>query len=432
MPAPHIEDEGLAPHSPPQGLATPWAARVPFRNSNRKGVTAAIAVVVAGLIGFALSAPGAKSNTAPAAPPPPAVSAAAVLAKSVTYWDEFPGRVAAIDNVEIRPRVGGYIESIKFREGDDVKKGDILFVIDRRPFQAQAARAEAELVRARTQAELAKTQADRAQKLLEGRVISQEEFDQRIAAQAEASAAVRAAEAAAQSARLDLEFTQVRSPIDGRAGQALITVGNLVSPNQSLLTTVVSLDRVYVYFESDEQTFLRYTAMGQSGERSSSQDARHPVQVALADETDFPHKGYLDFVDNHLDPATGTIRARAILDNKDRTLTPGLFARVKLLGSGQVNALLIDEKAILTDQDRKYVYVVGEQNRAVRRDITLGRESDGFRVVTSGLNPGDRVIVHGIQKIFMPGMPVNPADIEMGAPPATAQAQQAPKSESQS
>lgn len=415
MSSPNIEDEGLAPHGP-----TPWSAGVPFRNipaSGRKGLTISAAVVAAGLIGFALTAPD-SNGAAPMMPPPPAVSAAAVVSKSVTYWDEFPGRVTAIDNVEIRPRVGGYIDSVRFKEGDEVKKGDVLFVIDRRPFQAQAARAEAELVRARTQAELARTQADRAKKLLEGRVISQEEFDQRIAAGAEADAAVRAASAAADAARLDLEFTEIRSPINGRAGQALITPGNLVSPNQSLLTTVVSLDRVYVYFESDEQSFLRYAAMGQSGERSASQDARHPVQVGLANETGFPHEGVLDFVDNHIDPKTGTIRTRAVLDNKDRQLTPGLFARVKLLGSGQVNAILIDEKAILTDQDRKYVYVVGDQNRAMRRDITLGRESDGMRVVTSGLNPGDRVIVHGVQKIFMPGMPVAPQDIIMGAPPA--------------
>lgn len=415
MSSPNIEDEGLAPHGP-----TPWSAGVLFKNipaSGRKGLTISAAVVAAGLIGFALTAPD-SNGAAPMLPPPPAVSAAAVVSKSVTYWDEFPGRVTAIDNVEIRPRVGGYIDSVKFKEGDEVKKSDVLFVIDRRPFQAQASRAEAELVRARTQAELARTQADRAKKLLEGRVISQEEFDQRIAAGAEADAAVRAAAAAADAARLDLEFTEIRSPISGRAGQALITPGNLVSPNQSLLTTVVSLDRVYVYFESDEQSFLRYAAMGQSGERSASQDARHPVQVGLANEAGFPHEGVLDFVDNHIDPKTGTIRTRAVLDNKDRQLTPGLFARVKLLGSGQVNAILIDEKAILTDQDRKYVYVVGDQNRAMRRDITLGRESDGMRVVTSGLNPGDRVIVHGVQKIFMPGMPVAPQDIIMGAPPA--------------
>jgi len=420
MPAPRIEDEGLAPRH-----QTPWSAKVPFHNvaaPGRKGLTIAVAVVAAGLIGFALAAPGAKSSV-PALPPPPAVSAAAVVAKSVTYWDEFPGRVAATERVEIRPRVGGYIDSVKFKEGDEVKKGDVLFVIDRRPFQAQASRAEAELVRALTQAELARTQAARAEKLLEARVISQEEYDQRIASEAEAQAAARAASAAAEAARLDLAFTEVRSPIDGRAGQALITVGNLVSPNQSLLTTVVSLDRVYVYFESDEQSFLRYAEMGQRGERSSSQDARHPVQVGLSDDEGFPYQGELDFVDNHLDSATGTIRARAVLDNKERRLTPGLFARVKLLGSGQVNAILIDEKAVLTDQDRKYVYVVGDQNRAMRRDITLGRQSDGLRVVTSGLKLGDRVIVHGVQKIFMPGMPVNAADIEMGAGPAAAQVQ---------
>lgn len=433
MSAPQIEDEGLAPRASnrqaiPQ--STPWSAQVPFRSltANRKSLTAAAAVVAVGLIGFALSAPG-NSSTPPAAPPPPAVSAAAVIAKSITYWDEFPGRVVAIENVEIRPRVGGYIDSVKFKEGDEVKKGDVLFVIDRRPFQAQASRAEAELVRAKTQAELARTQAERAKKLLEGRVISQEEYDQRIASDAEAAAAVRAAAAAAESARLDLEFTEVRSPIDGRAGQALITVGNLVSPNQSLLTTVVSLDRVYVYFESDEQSFLRYAGMAQRGERSTAPDARHPVQVGLANDEGFPHHGHLDFVDNHLDPTTGTIRARAVLENKDRQLTPGLFARVKLLGSGEMNAILIDQKAVLTDQDRKYVFVLDEQNRAMRRDITLGRESEGLRVVTSGLAVGDKIIVHGVQKVFMPGMPVAPQDIQMGAPPATAQAQ---RTESQS
>ena len=422
MSAPRIEDEGLAPRI--SNLPSPWSARAPFRTmaANRKGLTIAAAVFAAGLIGFALTAPG-NGSTAPAAPPPPAVSAAAVVSKSITYWDEFPGRVVAIENVEIRPRVGGYIDSVKFKEGDEVKKGDVLFVIDRRPFQAQASRAEAELVRAKTQAELARTQAERAKKLLEGRVISQEEYDQRIASDAEAAAAVRAAAAAAESARLDLAFTEVRSPIDGRAGQALITVGNLVSPNQSLLTTVVSLDRVYVYFESDEQSFLRYAGMAQRGERSTAPDARHPVQVALANDDGFPHQGHLDFVDNHLDPATGTIRARAVLDNKDRQLTPGLFARVKLLGSGEMDAILIDQKAVLTDQDRKYVFVLDGQNRAMRRDVTLGRESDGLRVVTSGLAAGDRIIVHGVQKVFMPGMPVAPQDIPMGAPPAAAQAQ---------
>lgn len=407
----------------------------PQQPSRRGMLRLSVALFSVGAVAAALTGCD-SSSAAPGMPPPPAVSAAPVVTKRVAYWDEFPGRVTAVDNVEIRPRVGGYIDAVKFREGDEVKKGDVLFVIDRRPYQAQAARAEAELLRARTQAELARTQAERAKKLLEGRVISQEEYDARIAAGAEAAAAVQAAAAAAESARLDLEYTEVRSPITGKAGQALITVGNLVSPNSSLLTTVVSLDRVYVYFESDEQSFLRYAGMAQRGERSDSQDAQHPVRVALAGEKDFRHEGHLDFVDNHLDPTTGTIRVRAVLDNKDRLLTPGLFARVKLLGSGQIDAVLIDEKAVLTDQDRKYVYVLDERNLAQRRDIKLGRQSDGLRVVTEGLAAGDRVIVHGVQKVFMPGMPVTPQDIIMGAPPASgaapAHAQHNAQTESQS
>lgn len=420
MPAPHADRDGL-PHAAPRFSV----ARVPLDEdaipAGQRGLTLAVIVFALGMLAFALTACDSTSAAPPAAPPPPAVSAAEVVARQVTYWDEFPGRVAAIENVEIRPRVGGYIEAVKFREGDDVRKGDVLFVIDRRPFQAQAARAEAELLRARTQAGLARTQAERARKLLEGRVISQEEYDERIAADAGADAAVRAAAAAAESARLDLAYTEVRSPIDGRAGQALITAGNLVAPNASLLTTVVSMDRIHVYFESDEQSFLRYAGMARRGERSAARDARHPVQVALAGEADFPHRGELDFMDNHLDPATGTIRARAVLDNADRLLTPGLFARVKLLGSGRIDAILIDERAVLTDQDRKYVYVLDAENRAQRRDIRLGRESDGLRVVTDGLNAGERIVVHGVQKVFMPGMPVAPQEILMGAPPAAAQ-----------
>jgi multidrug efflux system membrane fusion protein len=221
-------------------------------------------------------------------------------------------------------------------------------------------------------------------------------------------------------AKLNLEYTEVRSPIDGRAGQALITAGNLVAPNTSLLTSVVSLDRLYVYFETDEQTYLHYAALAQRGERSNAQDAHYPVKVGLANETGFPHEGTLDFIDNHIDAATGTIRARAVLDNKDRLLTPGLFARVRLPASGRVNALLVDEKAILTDQDRKYVYVVDAQNHARRRDVKLGRRTAGLRAIASGLNPGDRVIVHGMQKVFTPSQPVTPTLIDMGAPPAAA------------
>jgi multidrug efflux system membrane fusion protein len=265
--------------------------------------------------------------------------------------------------------------------------------------------------------ELAHSQAARADRMLEAHAISREEYDQRNAADAQAGAALRGAQAAVDIARLNLEFTEVRSPIAGRAGQALVTAGNLVStqPAATLLTTVVSLDPVYVYFDGDEQTYLRYGEMARSGERPSSRDAPNPVFVGLANETGFPHEGHVDFVDNQLDRATGTIRARAVLANPDRVFSPGLFARVRLLGSGKFNALLIDDKAVLTDQDRKYVYVLGADNKAERRDVKLGRINDGLRVVTEGLTADDRVIVHGVQKIFFPGMPVAPQEIAMGA-----------------
>jgi multidrug efflux system membrane fusion protein len=352
-------------------------------------------------------------------PPPPMVSVAKAELRKVSQWDEFTGRVEAPDTVEIRPRVTGFIEQVRFREGSEVKKGDVLFVIDQRPYKSALDRATAELAQARAQAVLAKGEAARAEKLLETHVLSQEAHDQRIAAQTQADAAVQAAEAAAQTARLNMEFTEVRSPIDGRAGQALVTAGNLVQtdPSPSTLTTVVSLDPMYVYFEGDEQTYLRYGEMARRGERAGAHDQRVPVMVGLSNEDGFPHKGYMDFMDNQLDPATGTIRARAVLDNKDRIFTPGLFARVQLLGSDNVSAVLVDDRAILTDQDRKYVYVLGPNNIALRRDIKIGRSAEGLRIVTEGLTPDDQVIVHGVQKIFFPGMPVQPQTIHMGDPP---------------
>jgi multidrug efflux system membrane fusion protein len=229
---------------------------------------------------------------------------------------------------------------------------------------------------------------------------------------------VRAAEAAVASARLDLQFTEVRSPINGRAGRALVTEGNLAQADQTLLTTVVSQDPMYVYFDSDEQSFLRYAELARKGERDGT---RNPVRIGLANETGYPHAGTVDFVDNQLDPNTGSIHARAVIPNPDRVLTPGLFARVQLQGSGRFTAMLVDDKAVLTDQDRKYVYVLGPHNVAQRKDIVTGRMIDGLRVVESGLAPQDKVIVHGVQKVFFPGMPVQPKTIAMGAPPPAAQ-----------
>jgi len=358
------------------------------------------------------------------APPPPAVSVAPVLIKPISQWDEFSGRIEAVESVDLRPRVSGYIDHVNYVEGQEVKKGDVLFTIDSRSYRAELARAQAELARARTQAELGRSEAARALKLSEIQAISTEEYEQRRSASGQAQANVAAAQAAVDSARLNLEFTQVRAPINGRAGRALVTAGNLVSAGDaaSVLTTLVSLDKVHVHFDADERTFLRYAEMARKGERPSERDSKLPVQVALADETGFPHSGAVDFLDNQVDRSTGTIRARALLDNADRVFTPGLYARVRLLGSGEFKAALVDDKAVLTDQDRKYVYVVDGKSQAQRRDVTLGRKLGNLRIVEQGLQPGDKVIVSGVQKVFFPGMPVQAKTVAMGAsdapPPA--------------
>jgi len=372
------------------------------------------ALALSAVIAAAVAA--CSSQAAPgegAGMPPPEVSVATVLSKPVRQWDDFTGRVSAIETVELRPRVSGYVERVAYQEGQEVKKGDLLFVIDQRRYRAELARAQADLERARSEARLARSQDVRAQTLLDAKAISREEFDTRKAATAQGNAAVRAAEAAVASAQLDLQFTQVRSPIDGRAGRAMVTEGNLAQADSTLLTTVVSQDPMYVYFESDEQSFLRYQELARKGERSRTQN---PVRVGLASEQGYPHDGTVDFIDNQVDPATGTIRARAVLPNPDRLLTPGLFARVQLEGSAEFQAMLIDDKAVLTDQDRKYVYVLGPKNAAVRKDVTLGRMINGLRVVEKGLAANDKVIVHGVQKVFFPGMPVAPKVIAMGDP----------------
>ncbi|MEG3192483.1 efflux RND transporter periplasmic adaptor subunit [Lysobacter sp. D1-1-M9] len=365
-------------------------------------------------VSIALAIAGCGSQAATnEAMPPPQVSVAPVLSKQVRQWDDFTGRVAAVETVELRPRVSGYVERVAYTEGQLVGKGDLLFVIDQRRYQAELDRALAELERARSEARLAETQHARAQALIEAKAISREEFETRRAATAQGHAMVRAAEAAVASARLDLQFTQVRSPISGRAGRALVTAGNLAQADATLLTTVVSLDPVHVYFETDEQTYLRYNALARGGERARSENA---VRVGLANEDGHPHAGTIDFIDNQADAGTGTVRARAVLPNPDGVLTPGLFARVQLEGRHAAEALLVDDKAVLTDQDRKYVYVLGPDDTAVRKDVDLGRSVEGLRVVRAGLNEHDRVVVHGVQKVFFPGMPVAPTTIAMGDP----------------
>ncbi|PKH70253.1 efflux transporter periplasmic adaptor subunit [Stenotrophomonas sp. Betaine-02u-21] len=360
------------------------------------------------------------------APPAPEVSAAPVLVKQVSQWDEFSGRVEAVENVDLRPRVSGYIDKVNYIEGQEVKKGDVLFTIDARSYQAEYDRARAEVARARTQSTLARGESERAKRLSEQQAISTETWEQRRAASEQAGAQLQAAQAALDAAALNLEFTKVRAPINGRAGRAMVTAGNLVSAGDaaSVLTTLVSLDKVHVYFDADEATFLRYAQMARKGERPSERDESLPVRIGLSGEQGFPHEGKVDFLDNQVTRSTGTIRVRALLDNADRQFTPGLFARVQLLGSGQFQAMLIDDRAVLTDQDRKYVYVVDKDGKAQRRDIALGRSAEGLRIVENGLAAGDKVIVDGVQKVFMPGMPVQakPVAMQSGTAPAAAPA----------
>lgn len=372
----------------------------------------AIATAVLGLLAAAVLVAcrsEAEPSTAMAAPQ---VSVATVLSEPVQRWDEFTGRISAVDSVELRPRVSGYVQRVAFVEGEDVRKGDLLYVIDPRPYRAALDQAQAQLERARSEASLATAQGARARTLIDAKAISREDFEARTAASRQGNAAVRAAEAAVAAARLDLEFTQVRSPIDGRAGRVLVTAGNLAQADASLLTTVVSQNPVYVDFEADERAWLRYSQQASDGTRAI---VRNPVQVGLVSEDGHPHAGTVASVDNQVDPGTGTIRARARVGNPDGVLMPGLFARVRLAGNGTTQALLVDDKAVLTDQDRKYLYVLGAGNTAQRRDVSLGQVVNGLRVVDTGLKPGDKVIVNGLQKVFMPGMPVAPKLVAMRA-----------------
>ncbi|WP_447723229.1 efflux RND transporter periplasmic adaptor subunit [Enterobacter asburiae] len=352
-----------------------------------------------------------------AAPPAPAVSAADVVVKSISQWDSFNGRIEAVESVQLRPRVSGYIDKVNYTDGQEVKKGEVLFTIDDRTYRAALEQAQANLARAKTQASLAQSEANRTDKLVNTNVVSREEWEQRRSAATQAQADIRAAQAAVDAAQLNLDFTKVTAPIDGRASRALITSGNLVTAGDtaSVLTTLVSQKTVYVYFDVDESTYLHYQNLARSGQGASSNHTALPVEIGLTGEEGYPHQGKVDFLDNQLTPSTGTIRMRALLDNAQRQFTPGLFARVRLPGSAEFKATLIDDKAVLTDQDRKYVYIVDKEGKAQRRDITQGRLADGLRIVRQGLNPGDKVIVEGLQKVFMPGMPVNAKTVAMTA-----------------
>lgn len=390
------------------------ATRPEFR---RKPACAWRTWLLASLLLPALAA--CQRPASPGNPPAPEVGFVTVAPRAVRLTDEFNGRVEAIDAVELRPRVSGYLQRLAYREGDTVAAGAVLFVIDQRPYRIALDRAEAQRQRAQAALQLAGVQLARVRALMSSHATSQEELDNAQATAAQAEADLHAAQAAVDEAKLDLGYTEVRSPIAGRAGRAALTVGNLARADQTLLTSIVSQDPVYVYFDCDEQSYLRYTAQGGDAGQPAI-GASRAVHVGLADESGFPHAGSIDFQDNRVDPATGTIRARVRLANPERRLTPGLYARVQL-GSGRDDTLLlVDDKAVLADQDRRYVYVVSADDRAQRRDVKIGREIGGERVIEAGLRGGERVVVDGVQRIAFPGAPIKPAPL--AASPAAASA----------
>lgn len=364
--------------------------------------------LVATFAGLALAVAGC-SKPKPAMPTPE-VTVAPAVDRQVSDWNEFTGHFEPVQSVDVRPRVTGFIQHVSFPEGAFVKQGDVLLTIDARPYQAEVSRAEAMLEQAKTREDLAKQELDRAKRLVSTQAISREELDARTSGLAETSAAVRAASAALETARLNLDWTTVRAPISGRVGRAEITEGNLVqagAPSPTLLTTIVSLDPIYVYFDSDEQAYLKYVgARGAGGVKS--------VEIGLADETGFPHSARLDFVDNRLDRSAGTIRVRAVLPNPNHAFTPGLFARVRLAGGTNRQATVVQDQAIGTDQDRKFVLVLKADSTVEYRPITVGRVVDGLRVVQDGLKPGENVVVNGLLRV-RPGMKVTAKSTTMVA-----------------
>jgi multidrug efflux system membrane fusion protein len=356
-----------------------------------------------------LSACG-KAPEATAQMPAAQVSVAEVIEQPINEWDEFTGRLEAPEAVDIRPRVSGFIDRVAFDEGSLVKKGDLLFQIDPRPFQAEVKRLEAQLQQARASQARTASEARRGERLRKSNAISAELADARASAAQEAQAAVAGIQAELDNARLNLSFTRVSAPIDGRVSRAEITEGNLVSAGQSQLTTLVSTDKVYAYFDVDERVFLKYVELArQAG--GQTRDAS-PVYLGLSSEDGHPHLGELDFLDNQVNPQTGTIRGRAVFDNRDGRFTPGLYARLKLVGSSQYAAALIKDEAVGTDLGKKFVLVLDKDNAVQYRAIELGPKLEGLRIVRSGLAKGEKIVVNGLQRAF-PGSTVDPQRVPM-------------------
>jgi multidrug efflux system membrane fusion protein len=344
-----------------------------------------------------------RAQSLPNAAPPPTVSVAEVIARPLHHWDELTGELQAVNTVEVRPRVSGFIDTVQFTEGARVGKGQVLFQIDPRPFQIEIERLDAEIKRARSKLDFATAGHARAERLYTQNAIAREEYEQLTSAETEAAGDLGSLTAQLHAARLNLEYTHVRSPIDGHVSRALITPGNLVS-NTNLLTTVVSDDPIYAYFDTDEATYLKFTQLQNkdrmaSRERSGHGGGSSPVFMGLVGEQGYPHQGQLDFVDNQVDARSSTIHARAVFDNKDGRFTPGLFARIKLVANDSYQAILIDERAVGNDLGKKFVLILKPDDTLEYRPVTLGTRIDGLRVVAEGLQPADVIVVNGLQHV---------------------------------
>ncbi|THK42187.1 efflux RND transporter periplasmic adaptor subunit [Methylophaga sp. SB9B] len=347
------------------------------------------------------------------APPAPEVSVAQVVSERITEWDEFTGRLQAPETVNLVPRVSGYIEQVHFTEGALVNKGDLLVQIDPQPFAAEVARLKAELQSAQSALALAENEYIRAEKLSVARAISEELLDTRLARKQQTAANVASVKAALHRAELDLSYTRITAPISGRVSYAQITAGNYVNAGESQLTSLVSTEKMYAYFDVDEQSYLKYLRLSEDGKRADTRDATaNPVYMALADDSNYQHTGNIDFVDNSVNQQTGTIRIRASFANSDNKLLPGLFARIKLVGSDSYQGILIDEKAIGTDLNNKYVLVVNAENQLEYRAVKLGEKVNGLRIVREGLTATDKIVVNGLQRV-MPNIQIAPKLVNM-------------------
>ena len=350
------------------------------------------------------------AESAATAPPPPGVEVAQVLIEKVTELDEYSGRLESPQTVTVMPRVSGYVDKVHFQEGSVVEAGDVLFSIDNRLFAAEVTRLKAELSSAQTSLNQAIKDYERAQRLSKTKAISQETVDARFADKQRSIASVSALKAALAQAELDLEFTLVRAPIDGKVSNAEITKGNYVTTGQTVLTSLVSTSHMYAYFDVDERSYLKYQQLNNL--LPANGEAENVVQMALANDTGYPHVGYIDFVDNAIDETTGTIRVRAVFDNEKQNLLPGMFAKLRIAGSASYQGVLIDNKAIGTDLNNKYVLVLGDDNVVQYRAISLGEGVNGLRIIASGLNAGDKIVVNGLQRVRA-NMPVTPNEVSM-------------------